>query len=68
MDTVDWDAFLKGWQGQIPTSPTSSSESKLLASSDENVESILSRSLSELCAEPLITIAVGAAATSIAIQ
>lgn len=59
MDTVNWDAFLKGWQGQTPTSPTPSSESKLLTSSDKYM------SLSELCGVPLITTGVGAANTSI---
>lgn len=54
MGTVDWDAFLKGWQGQAPTSPTSSSESNLLTSSLENEGSTLSKSSSEPFTEPLV--------------
>ena len=62
MDTVDWDAFLKGWQGQTPTSPTSSSESKLLTSSLESEGSIsLSKSSSEPFTEPLVEFLVESA-------
>lgn len=54
MDTIDWDAFLKGWQGTAPTSPAPSSESKLLTSSPESAGPILSKSSSEPFTEPLL--------------
>lgn len=54
MDTIDWEAFLKGWQGQPTTSPTSSSESELLTSSVENAEPILSKSSFKPSAEPFV--------------
>ena len=60
MGTIDWDAFLKGWQGHPPTSSTSSSESKLLASTVKNVGSNLTKQVLEL-----IGLSAGIAAESV---
>lgn len=53
MDAIDWEAFLKGWEGQPTTSPTSSSESELLTSGVESAgpESAFKEPFVELLAE-----------------
>lgn len=58
MDAIDWDAFLKGWQGQPSTAPTSPSESNLLTSSVENAGPILSKPLSIPSKEPIVDLSL----------